>query len=128
LQLAATEGHWQVESECWMVAGAAVPVRDRSEAASPSLRKPETLPPQEIREALRRLVAAHFGGTLEQLTTGAVRLLGFKATSAQLKAVIEAQIEGMVRAGELEDAGGAIGFRRDPAGAELAAPKLAGGT
>ena len=32
---------------------------------------------QEIREAIRRLVTAHYGGTLDQLTTGAARLFGF---------------------------------------------------
>ena len=112
LNTAAAKGGWESEDECWLRPGAAIAVRDRSKAESPGLRKPEYLPPQEIREALRRLVAAHYGGAVEDLATGVARLFGFKATSAQLKAVIEAQIERLLQEGELENAGGSISCGR----------------
>ena len=114
LTMAAAKGGWASEGECWVRPDTSIPVRDRSEAESSSLRKPEYLPPQEIREALRRLVAAHYGGTAEDLATGVARLFGFKATSAQLKAVIEAQIEQLVQSGELVSTGGSISCGQGP--------------
>ena len=89
-------------------------MRDRSEAESSSLRKTEYLPPQEIREALRRLVAAHYRGTAEDLATGVARLFGFKATSVQLKTAIEAQIDQLVQCGELVSTGGSISCGQGP--------------
>ncbi|MEI8396688.1 MAG: DUF3320 domain-containing protein [Rhodospirillaceae bacterium] len=118
LRIAAKDGRWQDEEECWMLPGTVITVRDRSVAESSTLRKPDTLPPQEIREAIRRLITAHYGATLDQLTTGVARLFGFKATSIQLKTVIEAKIEQMRQSGELEDTNGTIGFSREKAAAE----------
>jgi very-short-patch-repair endonuclease len=63
-------------------------VRDRSSAASPSLRKPELLPPTEIRAALISLVADNFGATEDQCVLAASRAFGFKSTSAQLRQAI----------------------------------------
>jgi len=59
--------------------------------------------------SIRRFVTALYGGTVDQLTTAVGRLLGFKATSAQLRAEIEAQVERMLQSGELEDTEGGGG-------------------
>lgn len=63
-------------------------VRDRSSASSASLRKPEMLPPTEIRAALVQLVADNFGATEEQCVVAASRAFGFKSTSSQLREII----------------------------------------
>lgn len=82
-------------------------VRDRSAVTSLTLRKPDMLPPYEIRIAVMKFVQAHFGATLDETVNGVARLLGFKATSAQLRQVIEAAVTqavsdgGLVRQGEL---------------------------
>ncbi len=82
-------------------------VRDRSEVRSPSLRRPEMLPPSEIKVAAASFVEMNMGATDEEAITGISRLFGFKATSAQLRevlesAVLEAVTEGLlVRQGNL---------------------------
>ncbi len=82
-------------------------VRDRSEVSSLALRRPEMLPPAELRVAATKFIQAHFGATLEETINGVARLLGFKSTSAQLRQVIEGVIAqavadgGLVRQGDL---------------------------
>jgi very-short-patch-repair endonuclease len=66
-----------------------VPVRCRSDASSPSLMKPDMLPPTELLQAVRCLVAQHVGVRLEEVCQMVARLIGFKATSAKLKEVIQ---------------------------------------
>jgi very-short-patch-repair endonuclease len=85
--------------------GAEIRVRDRSLASSASLRKPECLPPHEIQKAILALVEVNFGAGREQLPIEVARLLGFKMTSAQLREVIDAQIQELLNAGKLEETG-----------------------
>lgn len=68
--------------------GGAVVVRDRSEAASPTLRRPDMLPPAEIEQALIDVVSSNFGATEDQALQHVSRAFGFKATSAQLREVL----------------------------------------
>ena len=89
----ATGGGIQVEADCYMRAGKTVAVRDRSEAESRSLKKPELLPPQEIRQAILQLVAAAHGAVREEVVVAAARSLGFQATSQQLRDRILPQID-----------------------------------
>lgn len=70
------------------VPGGDVVVRDRSEAASLTLRRPDMLPPAEIEKALIEVVSNNFGATEEQALQHASRAFGFKATSAQLRDVL----------------------------------------
>jgi very-short-patch-repair endonuclease len=79
-----------------------VGVRDRSAVASLTLRKPEMLPPMEIQAAALMFVRANMGAARDELVQGMARLFGFKATSAQLRAVLEAQVDGMLAGGVLE--------------------------
>ncbi len=66
-----------------------------------SLRKPEMIPPSEIREAARRLVADHVGILKEEVRTSIARLLGFNLKSPQLRNVIDGAIDSMIEAGQL---------------------------
>ena len=68
-------------------------VRDRSQVRSPGLRKPDMLPPTELRAAILQVVHANFGATPSQVALTVARDLGFKATSAQLRGVIDASVE-----------------------------------
>lgn len=76
-------------------------VRDRSEVESSGLKKPEMLPPLEIREALRQVVELQVGVSKEEGARLASRLFGFKSMSSQLQAVIQGEINKMVKQGEL---------------------------
>lgn len=76
-------------------------VRDRSEVRSAGLRKPEMLPPTELRTAILQIVRANFGATPDQVAQSVSRELGFKATSAQLRFVIDRAIERAQMAEEL---------------------------
>jgi very-short-patch-repair endonuclease len=83
-----------------------IPVRDRSGVSSPGLRKPESLPPQEIKKAILMLVEENCGVSRDQLPVEVARLFGFKATSAQLREVIEQQVEAMLLSKSLQDVNG----------------------
>lgn len=79
----------------------AVIVRSRALVQSPSLRKPEYLPPREIEAAILKVVAENYGASLDDLVTTAARLFGFKSTSAQLRRVLEAGVETLMASGRL---------------------------
>ncbi|MBZ5601280.1 MAG: DUF3320 domain-containing protein [Acidobacteriia bacterium] len=87
------------------ITGSPVNVRDRSEVASLGLRKPEMLPPQEIRVAVIQVVAANLGGHQDQVTLSVLRLLGFKSSSAQLREVVQSAIDALVIYGTLVQQG-----------------------
>lgn len=72
-------------------------VRDRSSANSATLRRPEMLPPTEIRAALAQLVANNFGATEEQCVVAVSRAFGYKSTSAQLRDVIIDEIKAAIK-------------------------------
>lgn len=74
--------------------GRAPPVRDRGQARSPTLRDCDRLPPAELEAAAVATVRASLGATREQLVQAVARSLGFKATSSQLRAVVNAAIDG----------------------------------
>ena len=81
--------------------GQTVTVRDRSLAGSGTLRRPEMLPPTELRAAIQEVVTGSFGASAEEIVPAVARMLGFKATSAQLRDVVGVQIEELTRDGKL---------------------------
>ena len=83
-------------------------VRDRSAANSSTLRKPEMLPPSEIRFALEKVVESYIGITPDDAAVEVARLFGFKATSAQLRDVITREIRGLVDLGPLKEKDGKL--------------------
>lgn len=93
------------EGEFYLKSEVDVRVRDRSDVSSSGLRKPEYLPPHEIRKAILVLVETNFGASREQLPSEVARLLGFKSTSAQLREIIELQIQELLRGGKLQETG-----------------------
>jgi hypothetical protein len=87
---------------------APVTVRNREYALSPGLRKPELLPPAEIRTAVIKVVDTHHGATREEIPVAVARLFGYKTTSSQLREIIELQCANLLRDGALEEANGMV--------------------
>ncbi|RFC62734.1 DUF3320 domain-containing protein [Fulvimarina endophytica] len=77
-------------------------VRDRRDTLSPGLRRPETLPPDELKVGILRIVIDNFGATDDEVVGALSRQLGFKATSAQLRAVIGMYVEVLLTEGRLQ--------------------------
>ncbi len=96
------------EDECLTLPGSAVRVRNRANVMSPTLRKPEHLPPSEIRCAILSILDASHGAARTEIPVAVARLLGFQSTSAQLKAVTESQIGNLVRAEKIEEVNGML--------------------
>lgn len=76
-------------------------VRDRSAASSLTLRRPDYLPPSEIEVAILTLVKDNLGATMDEVIQFVARQLGYKSTSAQLRAVIEDRAQLLVERGAL---------------------------
>ncbi|WP_428245436.1 DUF3320 domain-containing protein [Ferrovibrio sp.] len=101
VDIAVKSGRLSKDGEFYSIPGAEIRVRDRGDALSLTLRKPEILPPAEIQKAVITFVAAHLGATEEEAIIGTSRLFGFKATSAQLKQVIVGVIAAAEQDGHL---------------------------
>lgn len=76
-------------------------IRDRSGVESGGPRKPEYLPPNEIRRAILELIASHHGAHRDEIPQGLARMLGFKTTSAQLRETIDKGIASLINGSEL---------------------------
>jgi very-short-patch-repair endonuclease len=83
-------------------------VRDRSEVKSPTLRRPDYLPPQEIDAGIVDTVRANLGATIGELVLHVSRQLGYRSTSAQLRAVIEDRVASLVSNGKVKEVNGMI--------------------
>ena len=75
-------------------------VRDRTDASS-SVRAADMLPPTELRQAILRAVEASIAISPGECAADVARMLGYKSTSAQLKACIERQASALVDQGAL---------------------------
>lgn len=82
-----------------------VPVRNRRDVSSANLRKPELLPPVEIRAAILALIDAHHGAVRKEIPVAVARMLGFKTTSGQLRVAVDEQITKLTRQGTIEERG-----------------------
>lgn len=92
----------------YSIANTVPTIRDRSAVSSMTLRKPEMLPPSEIKSAAVAFVHRNMGATDEEAVTGISRLFGFKSTSAQLKQILETAINGAIEEGKLVRQGGLL--------------------
>jgi very-short-patch-repair endonuclease len=90
-----------------MTSGAGVQIRNREQAPA-STRKPESLPPAEVRAAITALVSACHGAAREEIPTAVSRLLGFKSTTTSLRELVDGQITRLVQDGSLQDANGLL--------------------
>lgn len=77
------------------------PIRCRENVNSPTLRKPEMLPPQEIDAAILKFIEAHISSTPDETAREIARILGFRSTSQQLRCRIDSRVEFLVSEGRL---------------------------
>jgi hypothetical protein len=82
--------------------GRGIRVRDRSSVQSLSLRRPELLPPMEMDVAILELVRENLGATLDEVALHVSRRLGFRTTSAQLRAALVGRTESLLARGALD--------------------------
>lgn len=85
-----------VDGDFVTIPGRKAKVRDRSNVASLSLRRPDYLPPSEIDQALLDIVTENLGATTDELVLFVSRRLGYRSTSAQLRAGIEDRVAALV--------------------------------
>jgi hypothetical protein len=85
-----------------------VPIRDRGEVAVATLRRPEMLPPAEVRKAVAAIAEVNLGVTRDEVVTQAARLFGFGATSPQLRQVIAGEVDSLLSEGHLEERTGKL--------------------
>jgi hypothetical protein len=62
----------------------------------------------ELRAAVVKVVVEHHGAGIGEIVQTVSRHLGFKATSATLRAVIQKQVEHLQSSGSLADQGGVL--------------------
>ena len=75
--------------------------RDRGAALSAGLRKLEMIPPGEIAAGVIHVVSANFGATDDEIILTVARMLGFKATSVQLRKAISGTVTTLLERSEL---------------------------
>jgi very-short-patch-repair endonuclease len=102
---ARTRGSIILEDGFLSIPGSVPVVRDRSVVTSSGLRRPEMLPPTEIRVAALKVVTDHLGATDDEVAVATLRALGFKAASSALRDVIARQVTILVDEGELARSG-----------------------
>jgi uncharacterized protein with von Willebrand factor type A (vWA) domain len=73
--------------------------RDRSKTRSATLRRPEMLPPVEIRTGLRQIVADHVGVEPQDAIVEVARMFGFQRTGPDLQRVIEGHLRALLSEG-----------------------------
>lgn len=91
-----------------IVPNATILVRNRESVSSSTLRKPEMLPPSEVRAAILAVIDAGHGAMKQEIPTAVARMFGFKATGAQLRSVIEAQANRLIRQEDIAQINGML--------------------
>ena len=89
----------------YAVPGQAVMVRSRADVESQTLRKPDTLPPDEVMLAILQVIETNYGAERDQLVQAVARLFGFGATGAQLREVVQAALAELLESGRLRSDG-----------------------
>lgn len=104
LEYAERKGAIRKDGAFYLLNGATeIPIRSRENVTSATLRKPEMLPPAEIRSAIVNVVREHIGAPKNDVIVVSARLFGFKSTSAQLKAFIEQELDELVQEKQLTE-------------------------
>lgn len=103
LQILVQEGICEMEDAWVALSGRPVPVRSRESVMSSGLRKPDMLPPAEIREAILRLIDEAHGVAAEQLPVAVARVLGLKTTPPVLRQRVQDQLDQLIARETVEE-------------------------
>lgn len=76
--------------------GSPLVVRDRRNASSAGLRRPEALPPSEVEGAVLQVVTENLGASRNEILTAVPRMLGLRGTSTQARDVVEKALDALV--------------------------------
>lgn len=107
--LSNTEPDLMEEEGCYWLRGQPVQPRDRSSVdTSPSLKKPDLLPPVEIRAAALAIAREAHGASRDELVTTVARSLGIHSTSSALRERILGQLQRLELQGEQQERGGLL--------------------
>nr|WP_228735212.1 DUF3320 domain-containing protein [Xanthomonas euvesicatoria] len=101
-----TGGVQIVDQDFLAIPGKEVRVRDRSMVESLTLRRPEFLPPAEIKVAIVKVLADNLGAMPDELVLIVSRQLGYRSTSAQLRQLILDCSQELIFSGALIDRNG----------------------
>lgn len=85
---------------------AGVTLRDRSQVSSLGLRKPEMIAMEELAEGAIEVVRSNLGATQEEIVGSVARILGFKATSSQLRSLIISAVSKLIETSRLKSTDG----------------------
>jgi very-short-patch-repair endonuclease len=85
-----------------------IAVRNREAVSALTLRKPEMIPPAEVRVAIVHLFTQHIGIRRDEVRVFVGRLLGFKNTSVQVKSLIDTEIERLLGEGSAMERDGKL--------------------
>lgn len=96
------------EDECLNLPEAPVRIRNREQARSAGLRKPELLPRVEVRAAILAILHASYGAGERELSVAVARAFGFRSTSAGLRALVSEQLQHLRQSGDLIEADGLL--------------------
>ncbi|WP_051949384.1 DUF3320 domain-containing protein [Methylosinus sp. PW1] len=99
--VAVTTGRIESVVDFLSIPNSPVRVRDRSSATSQMLRRAEMLPPSEIRSAVVDVVRRNFGATTDQVVQSVSRMFGIRSTGANVRDVIQRQIDDALEGGVL---------------------------
>ena len=121
IQVSVREGRLAADGDFLTIPGRTPRVRDRSEVRSPSLRKPDSLPPAELETAILDVVRENYGATDDQVVQAAARAVGFKATSGQLRELLAQVIAAAVASERLTRRNGMLVM--GSAAAQVSGPK-----
>ena len=118
VRAAVASGRIELRDDFCKVPGKTVQViRSRELVMSQTLRRPAMLSPDEIALAIKSVVKECFGAQQDEVLMAVARLFGFKSTSAQLRERLSAEVERLVKLGEITERDGIL------ADAEPVAPK-----
>jgi very-short-patch-repair endonuclease len=73
-----------------------IPIRNRENVQSATLKKPDMLPPSELQLALKTIIELRCGASRSETIVEAARLFGFRSTSAQLKSVLDTAVDRLI--------------------------------
>ena len=96
------DGAITIEADFLDVPSRTVRVRDRSAVNSANLRRPDCLPPAEIRQAILEVLQTNLGGQREELPGAVARMLGLAAVTAPVRELILTQLDALHQAAQVE--------------------------
>ena len=95
------DGAITAEADFLDLPGRTVRVRDRSAVSSANLRRPDCLPPAEVRQAIKQALQSSLGGQRDELPAAVARMLGLNAVTVAVRELILGQLDALHHSAEV---------------------------